>query len=911
MSSQFISLLTKEWMERRRWFWCATGILLYLLGYGIAYEFEYRTRAFIASFYSTSLMFIMFGSILISMTIATGEYSQKTLKFTSSLPVSLFKVGWARLLTAWGCLVIPIVIAAIVTTLVLESGLIQQAEFRPTDYLSNPTRISLPKRPSIPKSEAVAFLWTLTAIATCTAIWFTTWISLLGTWCRKEGTVGFLGVILVVLTFLYSPSSGFRDDPGFNWLGCLIPESLAIPWGYGEKDGSSYTDLELAPHLAVPLIANLGLSLFLGVLFARNYGWRSEAGPVAAPRWYWPRLPRLLSRVPVRWPGRLAALTWLDARQSVPLCLSGLALAAIITFFSLRTSHTFPTIESQFAKQLPESTFFIGIIWGAIVAIGVFGSETKTRLEEFWRTRPISPTQWFWVKYSVGLLALLITLDLLPALGVWSLGHRRDVGSGYLGMGLHASLLCLPLLHAQSYSFSAAAICLTRRPMLGAVIGIALAQGANLLLESAPVLPKWSTMDVLNELNSSDQELQPVNLIKADYPIVYGAVAVMTLLATLLAGRTIRPETARQVGLAGLFLFCMSGTTWSQESPIPVQSDIAIQMEQRNAAIHDIRLKLSTQVHHTGNQPLTNVNRSGNKSTAAKPSDERYLYEYWEEGSKRAWRKSDTAGTVLSALSFDGQTQTVWEPPDNSTVMKTSKQQIRFPHPFSLLEEDVNISTSITLIELLKTHLPESIARRDVDGEQLINLTFHQPARTEDVYTESGRQRVGFMGYRLKVTLNAAHQFWPILIEAEQLSDEAGTVTARYLTTVSGWFTTGSHEFPRRTEQTILHPRRNPDGSLVTPAEFLITEIKQCEILEADVNKGLPENAFASPIPPGAPYYDMEAREDRVQEASGETRRYFHQPKGIRGAVFGYLATSAVAAICYLFLQTRRTVLAL
>lgn len=901
MSHQFISLLTKEWSERRRWFWCSTGIMLYLVGYCVAYEIEYRTRAFIASFYSTCLMFNMIASILVSMSTATGEYTQRTLKFTSSLPVSLFQAGWARLIAAWGCLVGPILIAAVIATLILATGAIEQAELRPLDYAASPDRVSLPKRPSISPLAAIIFLWSVTAITTCTSIYLTSVISLLGTWCRKEGTVGFLGVILLLLVMMCTPSQGFSGLTGFNWLGSLVPESLATPWGYGEQDGSSYTDLELAPDLDIPLLTNLLLSLLLGTLFARNYGRRSETGTMTIRGWRWPRWPRLMSRVPIRWPGQLAALTWLDARQSIPLCLAGLVVAALLTLFSLRPSHTFPTMESRFAKQLPENTLFVGMVWGAIVAIGVFGSEMKSQLEEFWRTRPISPRQWFWVKYTVGLFALLITLDLLPSLGLWSLGRRRDVGSGYLPIGLSASLYCIPLLHAQAYAFAAAAICLTRRPILGAVIGIALCQGANQLLESAPVVPRLSTMDVLNELNTTDEEFQRADFLKAGYPFVYGSVAAMTLIATLLAARTIRADRGRRLSWTLVMLLGFCGTGLAEEAEPKFAKDVAAGIEQRHESMQDIRLKLSTEIHDTGNRPLTSDRRASARSTPVKPSDQRFVYEYLQQGIQRAWTKFDLTGTVRSAVSFDGKVQSTYAPPDDSMVMTTPKHQIQFPHPFSLLEEELNTSTSLSLLEQLKTQPIESLERHEVDGEQLIEITIHRPARTEDVWDESGHQKVDFMGHRVTMTINASRQFWPVRITAEQLSDAAGRVSARFETTATGWISSHSYVVPRTVKQVISRPRRNPDGSDATPLEFLVTEIKQCEVLEVTVNEGVPDNAFQSPIPAGSPYYDMPKREFVVQDEAGKTQPYVHPVRGVRGAVFGYLTTSTLFGLCYLF----------
>ncbi|HEY4259073.1 MAG TPA: hypothetical protein VGM98_02885 [Schlesneria sp.] len=88
MSPAFRSLLMKEWSERRQFFWCVLGLLFLNLGYCIAYEVEYRTRAFVASYFASCLGFISLGAILLAMSTANGESSQRTLRFSAALPIS-------------------------------------------------------------------------------------------------------------------------------------------------------------------------------------------------------------------------------------------------------------------------------------------------------------------------------------------------------------------------------------------------------------------------------------------------------------------------------------------------------------------------------------------------------------------------------------------------------------------------------------------------------------------------------------------------------------------------------------------------------------------------------------------------------------------------------------------------------
>jgi ABC-type transport system involved in multi-copper enzyme maturation permease subunit len=898
--------LTNEWSERRRLLVLGLCWMVYNFGYCLSYEFEYRTRALVASYYSGCMFYVWVASLLLSMSTATGEYSQRTLRFTASLPVSLSHAAWARLIAMWGCLVIPITINAMIATLVLGSGLIEQAGIRPENY-GDQGYLSLPDRPSISKVDAIIFLWTTMAIATGSGLFLSTIISLFGTFCRREGTVGFIGVILILISLQFT-SIRFDLDRGeyffvSRWIGSVLPESMAIQWSYGERDGSSFEDLELAPLIVAPLAINLVMTLGLATLFSWRYGRRSEATAIAKQRWWWmPRLPRLTSRLPIRWPGRIAALTWLDLRQSVPLCLSGLIIAGIFTLLGLRSSHAYPTLEGRFIKQLPESTWFIGLIWASIVAVGVFGAEIKPGLAEFWRSRPIAPRTWFWTKFVIGLLALVTALDLLPALALWKIGYRPEPNTGYLGMGLKASLYCTPLLHAQVYSLTVAAICLLRRSIPAAILGLVLAFGTDRLLESVPTFPRLSTIDVLNELNQLELQKQPLDLYKVGYPLVYGIVATIIVVATLLARRTIVPPKSNTMGWGLLFLVVFTNLAPAQEAGSPLASEIIQGIKHRDEAIQDLRMRLSTNIHHTGNEPLTTGKSKRAQAVAARPYDESFIYEFFQKGKQRAWTKLGLDGTVQEKLGNDGTYRREYHPRGSSTASKQeSILPFRYPHPFGLLCEQLNLSVSASLSELLTSHPLDSIERKDIDGEQFIEFTITKPAGRQEVQTENGSQVMDFMGHRLQMTVNVTRDCWPVKIIVHQLADASGRVSERDETNASGWIESGGIVFPRTVEQKIFKPRISAKESSADSPEFLETEVKRCEIVEIDVNNGIPDDVFSSVIPPGEGYYDTDTSKYLEIDESGLIKPHIPRPRGLRGATFAYMIVTLVAGLIYLY----------
>ena len=686
MSPEFRSLLMKEWAERRSLFRMGLVLALVFLGYCIAYEIEYRTRSLIASVYQTSVMFSSMAAVLLAMSTATGEYTRRTLNFSASLPVSLRSVAWARLIGAWGCLVTPIVMRAVFVTLSLACGVIERAGLRSDT-------VRLPDRPSLTIIEAIGFLWTTTAIAVVATLQPSTLLSLIGTRCRNEGTVGCLGAIVVLFTLAFTAIRRSLDSMGWyllsDWIGSVVPQSMAISWGYGDLDGSTYTDLELAPLIVGPLLACLLITLGLAVGFARCYGCRLDASAQSAKtrqRWL-PRvtIPALLTRFRFRWPGRFAALMWLNARQSVPFCLAGLTIAVLIALMPLFEEGNRMTL----AGELPSTTWFVGTLWAAIVAVGVFSSELKPGLEHFWRSRPISPGTWFWTKFAVGLMAVVGTLDVIPLLLAWSspyeaFRHPEDRISDL------SYLACIPLIHAFVYAVTVAATCRLRRAIPAAMIALLLFFVLDSVLKSIPGHNNFSTLDVYNKFDPVEKAGERINLLSEGYPLVYGIVIAVILGATLFARRTlIPPRTARKIVLPAIvFGLCLV----NDSSPIhaaetPTAADIVAGMKQREALVRDVRMRLNTRLHRTDafytlnldSLPQPTRRRRSEVAFLNLARDEAKSYELFERLPCTAWKEFGSDGAVQSLAAFDGETQRVFTiaSPRSSTRLLTQGERTK------------------------------------------------------------------------------------------------------------------------------------------------------------------------------------------------------------------------------------------
>ena len=128
----------------------------------------------------------------------------------------------------------------------------------------------------------------------------------------------------------------FRDrSPQAQLIyGVLLPQSLAIQWSYADDLGS-YTDHELAQYRWIAMGLSLPVLAIIGRLFITRYGALRGSSTPAQRRRFRIVLPPILTHIPIRLPGRLPAMIWLELRQSVPLAVFGLLVAILMSIASV------------------------------------------------------------------------------------------------------------------------------------------------------------------------------------------------------------------------------------------------------------------------------------------------------------------------------------------------------------------------------------------------------------------------------------------------------------------------------------------------------------------------------------------------------------------------------------------------
>ena len=117
--------------------------------------------------------------------------------------------------------------------------------------------------------------------------------------------------------------------------------------------------------------------------------------------------------------------------------------------------------------------FFGGFVLSLLLGVVAFAGDLEPKVNTFWRSRPISPSLWFWSKYliALGSLVLAIMLPVLVCFWLLSLfGTRADFQSS-------ESLVILFVVLGWLGIFSAGVVstCIIRRPLHAGLLAFALA----------------------------------------------------------------------------------------------------------------------------------------------------------------------------------------------------------------------------------------------------------------------------------------------------------------------------------------------------------------------------------------------------------------------------------------------------
>jgi hypothetical protein len=140
---------------------------------------------------------------------------------------------------------------------------------------------------------------------------------------------------------------------------------------------------------------------------------------------------------------------------------------------------------------------------------------------------------WFWTKFVVGLLAVVLVLDGIPAVVSPYPAEGDYAGPNRMSW---AYLACMPLLHGMLYALAVFVVCRLRRPVLAVVCAFAPFLLLSIVAEKFPEIFSYNPLAVYDKLT----DLKHPDLTAHNYPLVYGSVTAITVLAALASSRAVR-----------------------------------------------------------------------------------------------------------------------------------------------------------------------------------------------------------------------------------------------------------------------------------------------------------------------------------------------------------------------------------
>ena len=397
-------------------------------------------------------------SVLIATSTAAQERSHNTLPFLAAQPVSMRKVALAKLIFGLATCLIPVLIILV----------IQVSLFASTDWFGSHSHDLMSRMPDSLQGPFRFTSWFATTgcVATIWVVSLFLWSSAAGVNRSDEVSAAAAALMVIAAIWLGFVGIGSVLTNGElnEWLK-LHPFASALwlafaPGGFGMESELIRLGLPIARGVLATFVAvHLGLAGWFVGRYGRAEGSkiRSHQGATwAGQRQEWLAGP---------WGSPMLAIAWKQFRESGPVALAGLGGVALIVVAALII-----TADSQKnifeTKDVAAAAAFFGCLYAggftALVAgIGVFLRDLEPGIHQFWRSRPIEPNGWFWVKFAVGLVTILATFQLpmwiLPA--IVSSTQFRDV-SGVAGL-LWLQLTSLTVVIA-SYSIAMATTCLTR-----------------------------------------------------------------------------------------------------------------------------------------------------------------------------------------------------------------------------------------------------------------------------------------------------------------------------------------------------------------------------------------------------------------------------------------------------------------
>lgn len=443
MNGVWRNLLWKEWREQRWRVALLISLPLLLL------PVPWLTGP---DYFNTSLLvpLIIFGvptiCIFIGAGVGAGEQSQRTIGFLQALPIGMERAAIAKLIVGGTTVFLPWVATSVVVFVWDQWGVVNGV------------------------SSLFVLLGLLMGVVSASLVVWAAAASANVADEVRRGAVAFLTL--------------FAPWAAIGTVGHRLPESVltllmsAAPGGIfavvSEASGPQIAGLSASRLIYLLLLCGTALTVNCAVTywFVRRFG-KSLKAPARRPAAE--TKPDMTAPLG---PPRLSpwrAVLWRQFRETAPLALLGaatiLCITLLVSFIVYR--ETEETLFGEFAARLAVSVWaFAGIMISIVAGLGVFLDDLRPELNNFWRSRPINPTQSFFIRYFASLAMTLLALALPTGVVLLAVAINKDafrlfVRDGDVTLEFFVSVV---LAQAAMFSVSMAAMIFIQRPVIAAVV---------------------------------------------------------------------------------------------------------------------------------------------------------------------------------------------------------------------------------------------------------------------------------------------------------------------------------------------------------------------------------------------------------------------------------------------------------
>lgn len=449
MNNLWLHLAWKEWHEHK---WKLASLIAIPLTISLFFVLVEPSGA-IDAFFCAWIGYVPLAALFMAMTVASGERSAGTMDFVRSLPIPRFQVAAVRLfMGAFVCLLPLLVTAVIGHTTVCALTLMGERFESP--WLSYFTPLT--------------FIWTGTALAAMSCLTLFLWITAFAINQPTELRAGAIGVAVISIWGSLEALADCMLDNRTEY--CLQTATMIYL-------GSPFYPIYYH-RMGVPAPADwprtfllVQTSIYVGLISVaiRRYG---QLQATTSPA----RGTTLTARCGPPRSSPRSALVWLQWRETLPLCAAGLLLltGSVGSVMLMRELAEMAGVAPArdpgyaaiaYAGIAREFSMGIGFLWAIMVGTGTFAPDLEPRLANFWRSRPIDPIKWFWLKYLTGAAAIVAFID-APVV-VWILSMVEE---GHWNDAKLLAFACVPLMHLAVYSIAVLLACLVRQIVYAGIL---------------------------------------------------------------------------------------------------------------------------------------------------------------------------------------------------------------------------------------------------------------------------------------------------------------------------------------------------------------------------------------------------------------------------------------------------------